>query len=55
MADKLMYIPNEDTQNILFYRLQLVETFRHSTEGTNQSKFSKSPKIGESTKKKALL
>ena len=31
MADKLMYIPNHDTQNSLFCRLQLlVETFGHS-------------------------
>ncbi len=31
MTDKLMYIPNDDTQNYLFCRLQLVivGTFRH--------------------------
>ena len=29
MADKLMYIPNDDTQNYPFYRLLLmVETFK---------------------------
>ena len=33
IADKLMYIPNGDTQNYPFCRLQL----------TNQSKFNKSP------------
>ena len=32
MADKLMYIPDDDTQNYPFCRLQLViETFGHST------------------------
>ena len=31
MADKFMYIPNDDTQNYPFYRLKLVvETFEHS-------------------------
>ena len=31
MADKLMYIPNDDTQNYPFCSLQLVaETFEHS-------------------------
>ena len=38
MADKLMYIPNEDTQNYPFYELKLmVKTFEHSTEPTNQN------------------
>ena len=38
MADKFMYIPNDDTQNYPFRRLQLVvETFRHSTKYINQS------------------
>ena len=37
MADKLMYIPNYDTHNYPFCRLQLVvETFGHLI---NQSKF----------------
>ena len=32
MTDKLMYIPNDDTQNYPFCRLKLVvETFEHST------------------------
>ena len=32
MADKFMYIPNDDTQTYPFYILQLVvETFEHST------------------------
>ena len=38
MDDKLMYIPNYDTQNYLFCTLKLVvKTFEHLT---NQSKFS---------------
>ena len=41
MADKLMYIPNDDTNNYPFCRLKLVvETFEYTTESTNQ----KSPK-----------
>ena len=33
MADKLMDIPNDDTQNNPFCRLKLVvETFKHSTK-----------------------
>ncbi len=41
MAEKIMYIPNDDTQNCPFDRLQIeVEMFRHST---HQSKFNKSP------------
>ena len=44
MADELMYIPNDDTQNYPFRRLQLeVETFEHFTQLTNQSKLNKSP------------
>ena len=37
MADILMYIPNNDTQNYPFYKLQLViKTFGISTESTKQ-------------------
>ena len=44
MADKIMYIPNGDTQNYHLCRLQLVvELFGYSTSRTNQSKFIKSP------------
>ena len=44
MANKLKYIPNDDTQNYYLCRLQLVvETFGHWTKWTNQSKFNKSP------------
>ena len=46
MADKLMYIPNDDTQNYTFRRLNLlVETFKTQlNEPTNQSPL-KSPKL----------
>ena len=55
MADKLMYIANDDTQNYPFCRLQLVvETFGHSDKLTNQSKFNKSPKVVRQTNKKTL-
>ena len=38
MTDKLMYIPNDYTQNYPFCKLQLVvETFKHSIKWTNQS------------------
>ena len=53
MADRLMYIPNDDTQNYPLCRLQLVvETFEHSTMWTNQSKFTI---VVEPTNRKALL
>ena len=46
MADKLMYIPNDYTQNFLFFRLKLVvETFGHSNQPTNQNSL-KVPKVG---------
>ena len=46
LADKLMYIPNDVTQNYPFCRLRLVvETFEHSTKWINQLKFNKVPKI----------
>ena len=39
MADNLMYIPNDDSQNYYFFRLQLVvKMFGHSTYCTNLSK-----------------
>ena len=44
MADKLMYIPNDDTRNYLFCRLQLViETFAHSTKWLNNQNSIKVP------------
>ena len=56
MADKLSYIPNDDTQNHSFCRLQLVvETFGYSTyEPTNQNSI-KVPKVVKPTNKKTLL
>ena len=37
MANKLMHIPHDDTQNYTFFRLKLVaeETFGHSTNELN--------------------
>ncbi len=56
MADKMMYIPNDDTQNLTICRLQLVvETIVHSTKLTNQSNFTKVSKVVKSIKKKTLL
>ena len=44
MAENLMYIPNDDTQNYPYCRIQLVaETFGHSTKWINQLKFNKCP------------
>ena len=52
IADKLMYIPSNDTQNYPFCRLQLVvETFN---EPTNQNSI-KVPKVIKLTNKKTLL
>ena len=56
MADKLIYIPNNDTQNYPFCRSKIVvETFEHSTQWMNQSKFTKVPKVVKQTNKKTLL
>ena len=56
MADKFIYIQNDDAQNNPFRRLKLVvEKFEHSTEWTNQSKFTEVPKVIKSTNKKTLL
>ena len=52
MADKLSYIPNDNTYNYPFCRLQLVvEMFGHSTKWTNETKF-KLPKVVKSANKK---
>ena len=52
MADKLMYIPNDNKQNYPFCRLQLVvETFGHPGI---QNSF-KVPKVVKPTKTKSLL
>ena len=51
MADKLLYIPNEDTQNYPFCRLQLVVlTFGHSE--MNLSNFYKSPQSFKANERK---
>ena len=56
MVNKLMYIPNNDTQNYHFCRLRLVvETFQHSTKRTNQSKLINRPKVVKTTNKKTLV
>ena len=48
-----MYIPNDDTQNSLFCRVQLlVETFGH---WMNQSNSLKDPKVVQPTNEKTLL
>ena len=52
MADKSMYIPNDDTHSFFFCRLKfVVETFEHSTLLTNQKKFTKVPKGVKPTNK----
>ena len=52
MANKLIYIPNDDTQNYPLCRLKIVvETFEHPTELINQSKFTEVPKVVEPTNK----
>ena len=58
MADKLLYIPNDDKQNYHFFSLQLVvETFGKLTQWTNQAKFNLAtvPKVVKPTKKKSLV
>ena len=56
MADKLMYIPNDNTQNCPFCNVKLVvETFEQATKYSNQSKFTKVPKIVKPTNKNTLL
>ena len=56
MAHKLMYIPNDATQNSLFCRLKLVvETSGHSNIRTKQTNSIKVPKVIKLTNKKTLL
>ena len=52
MADKLIYILNDDTQNNPFCRLQLVDT--QLNEPTNQNSM-KVPKVVEPTNRKTLF
>ena len=52
MADKLMYITNDDTRNSFFFKLQLVvEMFGYR----NNANFTKVPKVVKPTNKKTLL
>ena len=55
MADKLMYIPNDDTQNYHFCRLQsVIKTFGSQlNESTNQNSI-KVPKVDKLMNKKTL-
>ena len=57
MADKFMYIPNDDTQNYPFCRLQLVIKILKDTQlkkWTNHNSI-KFPKVGEPTNKKTVI
>ena len=57
MADKLIYIPNVDTQYYPFCRLKLeVETFVHSTSNKPiNSNPIKVPKVVKPSNKKTLM
>ena len=56
MADKLMYIPNDDTQNYLFCRLKLMVIKRLNTQlnESNNQNSPKVPKFGKPTNKKTF-
>ena len=55
MADKLLYIHNDYTQNYLFCRLQLVvKNVKTLNEPTNENSI-KFPKVDKSANKKMLL
>ena len=56
MADKLLYNPNDYTQNYSLFELQfVVKTFGHSTQWTNQFQYlMKVPKVVEPMNKKVL-
>ena len=56
MADKLIYIPNDDTQNYPFCTLKLaVDKFGHSTKQTNKSYSIKVPNVVKLKNEKTLL
>ncbi len=56
MADKLMYIPSNGTQNYPYGKFELeVETFEYLTLLTNQSNLIKGPTVVKPTNKKTLL
>ena len=50
MADKMMYIPNEETQNYPFFKLQHFDTQLNETHNKIQV-----PKVVKTTNKKTLL
>ena len=52
MAEKLMYIPNEDVNYPLCKLKLVVETCKHSTLLNIQSKFTEVPKVVEPTNTK---
>ena len=52
MADKLMYILNDDTQNYPFFRLKLVVETLNDPTNQNTLKF---PKVVKPTKEKTLI
>ena len=54
MADKFIYISNDDTQNYLFCRLQLVVKTFGLNKPTKQNSI-KVPKVFKPTNKKTLL
>ena len=56
MADELIYIANDDTQNYLFYKLQLLDNMFETQfyELTNPYSM-KVPKVIKLTNKKAFL
>ena len=54
MADKLMYIPNDGTQNYFFCRLKLVVETYELNKPTNQNSV-KVPKVIKPTNKNTLL
>ena len=55
MTDKLMFIPNDDTQKFPLSKLKLMAlTFEHSTLWTKQSKFTEVPKVKPKNKKTIL-
>ena len=54
MADKIMYFPNNDTQNYPFYKSG-VEMFKHSTNQPTNQNCKSIPKAVKPTNKKTLL
>ena len=54
IKDKLIYIPNDDTQNYPFYRLQLLVKTFGLNESTNQNSI-KISKVDKLTNKKTLI